>query len=317
MKHGGQMETNHIIQLFTLLGSKKIRHANGWVMGNCPFAKWMHEKHTDNVPSFGISETSPSIYHCFSCSSKGILKKLPAVLTFLSGENYTEISKFIQENETIEAITQKVKKVNYSYNEMGYIPYVVYEKFERYSNEFKHITIEDMELWDIRYDKDKNFILFPVFDKHKRLISIRGRSITGKQFRSYTDLSTTGIDAKTYGLWFGGHFPLIKDKDLVLVEGERDVILLKKSGIKNVWGAMGASLSEAQINTLRNVQNNLLLFFDNDAAGQATVKNIEKACKGLCNIFYIKDYFRVKDPAEAYEKKLLSKIFEISNISKL
>ena len=57
-----------------------------------------------------------------------------------------------------------------------------------------------------------------------------------------------------------------------------DVIALHQRGIQNVVAAMGTSLTDRQIRTLKRFSNNIVLALDADAAGaEATLRGLEVA----------------------------------------
>lgn len=72
-----------------------------------------------------------------------------------------------------------------------------------------------------------------------------------------------------------------KEKSVVLVEGEMDVIALYEKGIKNVVGTKGTALSPEQISPLARFAQSITICFDRDTAGlEATKKGILIAQSG-------------------------------------
>lgn len=280
-------------------------------MGSCPFASVTHEKGTDYKPSFGIKIGSPSGYHCFSCGVKGTLFTLPSSLSFVVGGDYTDLSSYIESHESIEFVIEE-EVINKT---MPAIPIQIYHQFKR-AFSWRGITEKDIDLWDLRVDIEQKNYLFPIFDLMGRLVGIRGRSfVNTRDFKSYSHLSPINKDAKSFGMWFGMGNPLIPDKMLVLVEGERDAILLRRAGVKNVWASMGASITDSQIVSIKSIPYKILLFFDNDKAGKQAMDKVISECSSVVKaLFYISDYYGAKDPAEAVEKGIIKKVLSSAKL---
>ena len=173
------------------------------------------------------------------------------------------------------------------------------------------ITQETINGWQLRYDIVENRMLIPIRDYNLRLVGIRGRYLGPDQnilrWKVYKELNKESADSKYSGVWLGMHRVLDVDSNIVLMEGDRDVILATQAGIPNVWGSMGATLSKAQLETLQKYNKPITLFMDNDCAGEGGAKQIYNAMKGLVPIYKVMNYYGCKDPAELYEKGLLEK----------
>jgi DNA primase len=61
---------------------------------------------------------------------------------------------------------------------------------------------------------------------------------------------------------------------IILSEGVFDVILARKYGLKNTICALGTSLSETQINILAKQNKEVIIAYDSDAKGIATMKKV-------------------------------------------
>ena len=303
------MMTAELYKMFSLWGSKRVAETAEWVMGSCPFAAYTHAKGTDRRPSFGITKAPSHIYHCFSCGQKGEIHKLPTVLEFLSNKSYQHLREYLWQTTnaflTIEYEAPMVKTLKE-------IPLGIYHRYPP-MREWKCLTKKDINLWDIRYDEQFNRVLYPVFNSKGILYGIRGRSLTEKMFVSYTHLVPHSADPKSKGIWFGEVFELKPNKALVIVEGERDAVLLKRF-VSNVWASMGSSLSKAQEERLASMKCPIVVFFDNDKAGQEGVRRILKT---VGQVRVPANYFGCKDPAEAVERNLVSKILTKENLKEI
>ena len=75
---------------------------------------------------------------------------------------------------------------------------------------------------------------------------------------------------------------------------------------------MGASISKEQLKTLEGIRHNpIVLFFDNDAAGETATNKVIKHLKGVVpNIYRVKNFAGCKDPAEMCDKKVIAEAFK-------
>lgn len=99
----------------------------------------------------------------------------------------------------------------------------------------------------------------------------------GGDGRKPQDPNIAGVFVKNqclYGLSHSINY-IKKANSVIVVEGYFDVISLYQSQIKNIVGLMSTSLSEYNINVLKNLTSNLILFLDNDSAGfKSTIKQL-------------------------------------------
>ena len=130
-----------------------------------------------------------------------------------------------------------------------------------------------------------NRVVVPVYDEeHEVLVGCVGRSMI--ETNSMKWKNSKGFSKS---IWL---YALNKSKDFIkscgtaiLVEGQGDVWRLWESGIKNVVGMFGASLSDVQIELLKNMNIlNLVVLTDSDGAGQNAKEKIRKKCSDLFNI---------------------------------
>jgi 5S rRNA maturation endonuclease (ribonuclease M5) len=297
------MDTQHIIQLFHLLGTRKIRVSNGWVAGNCPFAPWLHPKGEDRRPSFGIATNKESYFHCFACGVKGYLHHLPFMLSQYTLQVDGIIENYIRQYKDTYDIDNLV-----SQGENTYKLRELFNTFEE-AHEVLNLTKDDITKWQLKYDKDKNTLVFPITYRHE-LKALKGRNLRQKGFMYYEG----SANIKREGLWYG--MDMTGDKHpskIILCEGERDVILLSRRGF-TAWGALG-SLTKKQIQIVRQSNIPFVLFFDNDNAGQNMQRQIIDACNLFNELYVVNEYGSCKDPAELIENKKLKQA--ILSITKL
>jgi len=161
------------------------------------------------------------------------------------------------------------------------------------------------------YDRFRGRIIFPIADVQGNIVAFTGRILTDsiaqkfglqipKDMGKYINSPETLIYHKSrvlYGLDKAKNL-IRQQKQVILVEGNMDVILCHQAGFNNVVAASGTALTVEQLNILGRYTKNLTMAFDMDLAGQiATGRSIELA---LAHDFEIKivDMAGQKDPAD-------------------
>jgi DNA primase len=90
----------------------------------------------------------------------------------------------------------------------------------------------------------------------------------------------------------------LRAEECYLVEGFFDVISLSKMGIENCLSLLGTSLSEEQVKLLAELKKRIILFLDNDKAGQeATVNIVVKLLSREIDCEVVRNYYK-GDPDE-------------------
>lgn len=305
-----KMQREKIKELLKILKIENIKDRNNWVSASCPFARFSkeHIDGYDSNPSFGVSIGEVSTFNCFTCGKRGKLALLPSMLSFLFKDDLIKARDFVSKYEGYKTTNEKLKTV------LEAIPETVLDRFTKFGKgNLGCISAESIQLWNLRYDPFENMLIFPIYDVFNRLVGVRGRYLGDRKKAKYiTYKFNTKGDAKACGVWYGMNFELVPNKKLFLVEGERDAILLKQVGIKNVWAAMG-SPSESQCETIRNLDvDNLqiVLYTDNDSAGEQIRVYLYKRLKGHAPLFMIENHYGTKDGAEAVEKGLIYKVLK-------
>ncbi len=155
------------------------------------------------------------------------------------------------------------------------------------------------------YDRFRGRMSFPLIDGRDRLRGFSGR-VLSPQEPKYINTPQTPIFDKGNFL-FGLNLAkteIRSKKEVILVEGEMDVILSHQAGFRNVVASKGTALTEGQIDLLKKYTENLKLAFDMDLAGDSACRRgIEMAEKGGLNIKVIQ-LDEGKDAAEVVKTDL-------------
>ncbi len=151
------------------------------------------------------------------------------------------------------------------------------------------------------FDRFRGRIMFPLYDMVGRIVGFSGRILMeGQKEAKYLNTPNTPIFVKGVVL-FG--LPqakaAIKSKDqVVLVEGEFDVISSHQAGVLNVLASKGTALTQEQIGLIKRLTENAVICFDADLAGDAAARRgVEMAERAGLNIRVI-NVVGFKDPDE-------------------
>ena len=122
-------------------------------------------------------------------------------------------------------------------------------------------------------------VVFPISDRHDRVIAFGGRSLGDGQPK-YVNSPDTPLFHKGrvfYG-WAQAREAVRQAGEVVVVEGYMDVIALAKAGIHNAVAPLGTALTEAQLVELWRMADEPALCFDGDAAGlRAAMRAADRA----------------------------------------
>ena len=151
------------------------------------------------------------------------------------------------------------------------------------------------------YDRFRNRLMFPIIDVRGNVIGFGGRVLDDSKPK-YLNSNETVIFNKRKNL-FGMNFAKkTKQPNIILVEGNIDVVTLHQYGFDNAVASLGTSLTEEQVALLSRYTEQVVLTYDGDEAGQRAAKRaipmLEKA--GIqVKVLQMKD---AKDPDEFLHK---------------
>ncbi len=124
------------------------------------------------------------------------------------------------------------------------------------------------------YDKFRARLMLPVIDVRGDVVGFTSRLLPGLEGAKYLNTPETTLFKKgrlIYALNFAKN---TKRSNLVLVEGNIDVITLHQAGFDNVVATMGTALTEDHARTLARYTKELVLCYDNDSAGKQSTDRV-------------------------------------------
>ncbi len=117
------------------------------------------------------------------------------------------------------------------------------------------------------YDKFRNRLMFPVIDVRGDVVAFGGR-VLDKSEPKYMNSSETPVYSKRRELYALNLAKKSKRPNIILCEGNIDVVTLHQAGFDNAVASMGTALTQEQTRLLSRYTKELVLCYDNDNAGK-------------------------------------------------
>ena len=164
------------------------------------------------------------------------------------------------------------------------------------------------------FDLFSNRITFALNDIQGNFVGFSARIFTPQQEQAdlskYVNSTSSPIFQKSlllYNLY--NAIPYIKQQGYaILVEGNMDVISLWLNGIKNVVAPCGTSLTEEQIKLLKLFTKNVVICYDNDIGGNASLPKVTALFINEKINAYPLNLMGAKDPDEFIQKYTVAPI---------
>lgn len=136
------------------------------------------------------------------------------------------------------------------------------------------------------YDRFRGRITFPLFDGKGKLRGFSGRILMQGEPKYINTPQTPIFDKGSFLFGLNMAKGAVRDsKEVILVEGEMDMIMSFQAGFKNVVASKGTALTSGQIDLIKKYTENLSLAFDMDLAGDSACRRgIEMADSAGLNI---------------------------------
>jgi DNA primase len=173
--------------------------------------------------------------------------------------------------------------------QLGYAPagwHVLEQEFRSFTKELiltgMLVSNEDGN----KYDRYRHRLMFPIHDRHGRIIGFGGRALDDSQKPKYLNSPETPLFQKNKELY--GLYQVLQQQTqpdgIIVVEGYLDVIALAQYGINNAVAALGTATSAYHIQLLSKHTKHIIFCFDGDKAGlQAAWRALENSLPYLNN----------------------------------
>ena len=121
------------------------------------------------------------------------------------------------------------------------------------------------------YDLFRDRVMFPVMDNAGNVIAFSGRRIDGAKEQKYVNSSDTPAFQKRKNLFALNFARNHGAEQMILCEGNIDVVALHDAGFENAVASLGTALTDEQARVLSKYTKQVLLAYDSDEAGQRAV----------------------------------------------
>jgi len=263
----------------------------------CPF----HEN-TDS-PAFSINKRT-GLWQCFNanCGQKGrfatLVKRITGHDNVVISDDFTvdklEEMLFVEETNKPEGYEEAMERITINYrdqSEVAKLQYLIDRGFQP----------AILEHFEVGYSSAQNRVVIPVRDEDFKVVGFIGRSVDGTLPKyKYTDkfprrnILLNLCNAKQYDMG-------------IVVEGSLDHIAVHQAGFPNVVSTMGSTVSPPQIDLLNKYFSSLIIFSDNDEAGEKMKCAImEGAAKK--EMFVVTYPEGLKDPGEMSSQQIQTSI---------
>lgn len=252
----------------------------------CPFHKNV------NTPSFYINSKT-GLWQCFnpSCDKKGNFRQLFRHITGRSFNSSVKIDP-IELQKRIDAgfVEPKEDILNLSTVEIDYTSEEQVQRIEPFIK--RGLSINTLKYFEIGFSNAKSRIVIPVRDHQYKVVGLIGRAIKEDQEPRY--LYNKGFKRADvlFNLQNAKHY-----SDVIVVEGSVDAMKVYEAGFPNVVATLGAQVSPYQASLLRKYFDAIIIFSDNDSAGDAMRGAIIGLCRGK-NIYTTQIPPGYKDPGD-------------------
>lgn len=150
------------------------------------------------------------------------------------------------------------------------------------------------------YDRFRKRIMFPIINIRGNIVGFSGRALPEdeKKGGKYVNTSDTPVYKKSenlFGINFAKNFC---SEQMILVEGNMDVISLHQAGFENVVAPLGTAFTIEQANLIARYTKEIILMLDADAAGQKAIRRAEEILRNTGLSVRVVSIPNGKDPDE-------------------
>jgi DNA primase len=165
-----------------------------------------------------------------------------------------------------------------------------------------------LEIGIIKHNEDRNSdydfyrdrIMFPIHDHGGQIRGYSSRAVRDDQPPKYLNSGESFAFDKS-SILFGFYFAknAIRQNDqVIIVEGNMDVIMMHQFGFLQTVGTMGTALSDSSIRLLSNMTKNIYLGMDSDNAGKKAMQRINADFLASGLLPKVVSFGPAKDPDE-------------------
>lgn len=253
----------------------------------CPFHKNVHS-------AAMYINVKTGLWQCFnpSCGRKGNFRQLYFHLT---GKTYGK--DFALDRVSLEKQLNSYKYVKENNDEL-----VIDNVLINYDDEAqikklttlieRGLSIETLKHFEVGFSVEKNRVVIPVRSQTYKLTGFIGRAVESHQEPRYLYNKGFKRADNLFNIQNAKQHP-----SCIIVEGSIDCMFVHQAGFPYVIATLGAAVSEKQVKMIRKFFDNIIIFSDNDDAGNAMRRGIIEMCRGK-NLSFASIPSGLKDPGE-------------------
>ena len=221
----------------------------------------------------------------------------------VAAQNPEPYSAFIEKRKLNEESIEKFQ-IGYAPGNNSLLKYL--ESVPPTDIDFAQQTAMDLgmvkynETRDSYYDFYRDRVMFPIHDHSGQIRGYSSRAVLPDQNPKYLNSGESFAFDKgaiLFGYYFGKN--QIRQLDqVIIVEGNMDVIMMHQFGFHHTVGTMGTALSDHSIRLLSHMTKNVFLGMDSDAAGKKAMKKINADFMSLGILPKYLSFEPAKDPDE-------------------
>jgi hypothetical protein len=282
------MNPDQAKQFLSKLGITSVSKNGDWMQCACPMAPWTHKNGKDNNPSFGMYAKGgeESYFKCFACDSGSALELMSAVeyhgkKTGYPADRHYNIAeaRIILDAESIDLPVAPEYSEFPTASTQVFTPWSEYwlDSFQSAVQsiaamsylEGRGVQATQVQEFNLKFDPDKQMILFPYRNVWGKLAGARGRSIDpeAEGHKKHFDYTYKQVNNSKL-VWYNEQC-LQLDGPVVVVEGQFDALRVAERYPK-VLATLTAKPSYEKFMKL-TTQDRVILIPDNDTTGQKTV----------------------------------------------
>ncbi len=140
------------------------------------------------------------------------------------------------------------------------------------------------------FDAQAKRLVFPIINSYNEVIGFSSRLLDKADFAKYKNTAQTLVFDKSRVVYNINNIKKLKNseglKEIILVEGQMDVISLYRNGVKNAVACMGTALTQYHAKELKRFTDKVVVCFDGDSAGiKATLRSLEILVGAGLNVY--------------------------------
>ncbi len=151
------------------------------------------------------------------------------------------------------------------------------------------------------YDFFRDRVMFPVIDVRGNVVAFSGRTMSGDP-RKYVNTRDTAVFKKSRTLFALNLAKNTDTRQILVAEGQMDVIALHAAGFTNAVAALGTALTDEHARMISQYADEVVLIYDADEAGQKATRRAIETFKNTNLRVRVVNIPGAKDPDEYLKK---------------